>query len=180
MLRADHVRGLGVRDCRRRPGHRSGICEAVVGREARPEHGLVRRVAKGAGVSRLDRMLIGCMQAAAALVAISRAAPLRREAVLSWPSDRCNLAIESHLRTRLLEQDTTALRKEQEYASNLEAAQRHVRAGIDSLYCPAARPVPAGAARGDRSATAGPAPDGQVTELVPDATVALLATEQLL
>lgn len=85
-----------------------------------------------------------------------------------------NLAIESGLRAQLLERDTLALRKEQEYASNLEAAQRRVRAGTDSLRCPAASPIQPAAAAGDRSAAAGPAPDGQGAELVPDAAAALL------
>ena len=84
-----------------------------------------------------------------------------------------NLAIESGLRTRLLEQDTTALRKEQEHATNLEAAQRRVRAGVDSLRCPAG-PVPAGDQAGDRPAAAGPASHGEGAELVPDAAAALL------
>jgi len=84
-----------------------------------------------------------------------------------------NLAIESGLRTRLLEQDTTAHRKEQEHATNLEAAQRRVRAGIDSLRCPAG-PVSAAASGGDRPTTAGPVPDGDGAQLVPDAAAALL------
>lgn len=84
-----------------------------------------------------------------------------------------NLAIESGLRARLLEQDTTALRKEQDYATNLEAAQRRVRAGVDSLRCPA-WPVPASPPAGDRPAAAGPLPDGEGAELVPDVAAALL------
>lgn len=83
------------------------------------------------------------------------------------------MAIESGLRHRLLEQDTTAIRKEQEYATNLEAAQRRVRAGIDSLRCPAG-PVSEAAQAADRPNAAGPVPDGQGTELVPDAAAALL------
>jgi hypothetical protein len=84
------------------------------------------------------------------------------------------LAIESGLRARLLDQDITAFKKEQEYATNLDAAQRRVRAGDDRLRCPAASPVQSAAAPGDRPAAAGPAPDGQGTELVPDAAAALL------
>jgi hypothetical protein len=85
-----------------------------------------------------------------------------------------NLAIESGMRTRLLEQDTTAFKKEQEYASNLEAAQRRMRAGIVSLRCPAASAVQPTTTSGNRPAAAGPAPDGQGAELVPDAAAALL------
>jgi len=84
-----------------------------------------------------------------------------------------NLAIESGLRARLLEQDTTALRKEQEHATNLEAAQRRVRAGIDGLRCPAGS-VPAASTAGDRPAAAGPVPDGDGAQLVPEAAAALL------
>lgn len=83
------------------------------------------------------------------------------------------LAIESGLRTRLLEQDTTAHRKEQEHATNLEAAQRRVRAGVDSLRCPAG-PIPAGAATGDRSIAAGPAADGEGPDLMPEAAADVL------
>ncbi|MGI4846159.1 MAG: hypothetical protein ACRYF7_22955 [Janthinobacterium lividum] len=83
------------------------------------------------------------------------------------------LAIESGLRTRLLEQDTNAYRKEQEHATNLEAAQRRVRAGIDSLHCPAG-PVPATAAAGDRPTAAGPDADGEGPELVPEAAADVL------
>lgn len=85
-----------------------------------------------------------------------------------------NLAIESGLRTRLLEQDTLALRKEQEYASNLEAAQRRVRTGVDSLRCPAASPVQPATPAGDRPAAAEPAADREGPDLVPEAAAALL------
>lgn len=84
-----------------------------------------------------------------------------------------NLAIESGLRTRLLEQDTTALRKEQEYATNLEAAQRRVRAGVDRLRCPAG-PVPAITSPGDRPDAAGAAVDGEGLDLVPEAAADVL------
>ncbi len=84
------------------------------------------------------------------------------------------MAIESGLRARLLDQDTLALRKEQEYASNLEAAQHRLRAGVDSLRCPAASAVQPTAEAGDRPAPAGPPPDGQGAELVPDTAAALL------
>jgi hypothetical protein len=84
------------------------------------------------------------------------------------------LAIESGLRTRLLEQDTTALRKEQEYASKLEAAERRVRAGTDRLRCPAASPVQPAAPPGDRPTTAGAPVDGQGPDIVPEAAADLL------
>lgn len=84
-----------------------------------------------------------------------------------------HVAIESGLRAQLLDKDTSALRKEQEHAEALEAAQRRVRAGVDSLRCPASAVQPAAPAD-DRPAAAGPAPDGQGAELVPDAAAALL------
>ena len=139
-------------------------------------------------MSALDRLLIGCMLAAAILVVgvlklrdygaeqyqAGQAAAVAAGNEARDSQAAANRAIESGLRPRLLEQDTTALRKEQEYASNLEAAQRRVRAGVDSLRCPAASPVSAGAAASDRPAAAGPASDRQGTELVPDASAALL------
>ncbi|WP_027864252.1 hypothetical protein [Massilia alkalitolerans] len=84
-----------------------------------------------------------------------------------------NLAIESGLRTRLLEQDTTALRKEQEHATNLEAAQRRMRAGDDRLRCPAG-PVPAAAPAGDRPATGGSQADRTGPSIVPETAADLL------
>lgn len=83
------------------------------------------------------------------------------------------LAIESGLRTRLLEQDNTAFRKEQEHATNLETAQRRVRAGVDSLRCPTG-PVPSAAPAGDRPAAAGPAADAEGPDLVPEAAADVL------
>ena len=136
----------------------------------------------------LDRLMLGCMLAAAALVVgvlgvrhygAERYAAGQAAAVAAGKEARdsqavANLAIESGLRTRLLEQDTASLRKEQEYASNLEAAQRRVRSGVDGLRCPAASPVPASAAPGDRPAAAGLAVDGPGPELVPEAAADLL------
>lgn len=84
------------------------------------------------------------------------------------------LAIESGLRTRLLEQDTTAHRKEQEHASELEAAQRRVRAGVDSLRCPAAGPVPDAAAADDRATAAGSAADREGLAIVPEVAAEIL------
>jgi hypothetical protein len=77
------------------------------------------------------------------------------------------------LRADLAARDLAAFQKEQAYASSLEAAQRRVRAGVDSLRCPAG-PVPAAGSAGDRPAAGGPAPDGQGAELVPDVSAALL------
>ena len=139
-------------------------------------------------MSALDRLLIGCILVAAAVFAgmswvkhygDDRYAAGQSAAVAAGKEARdsqaaANLAIESGLRTRLLEQDTAALRKEQDYASDLEAAQRRVRTGADSLRCPAASPVPAGAAPGDRPIASGPALDGQGAELVPDAAAEVL------
>jgi len=139
-------------------------------------------------VSALDRLQIGCMLAVAALAAgvlelrhygAERYAAGQAAAVAAGEEARnmqatANLAIESGLRTRLLEQDTAALRKEQEYASNLEAVQRRVRAGVDSLRCPAASPVPAGAAAGDRPAAAGLEVEPAGPSLMPEAAADLL------
>ena len=83
------------------------------------------------------------------------------------------LAIESGLRARLLEQDTTALRKEQEHATNLEAAQRRVRTGVDRLRCPTG-PVQSAAPAGDRPAATRPAADGEGPDLVPEAAADVL------
>ena len=77
------------------------------------------------------------------------------------------LAIESGLRTRLHERDAAALRKEQEHAESLQAAQRRMRAGIDRLRCPAG-PVPAAAPAGDRPTATGTDADGERLEMVPD------------
>ncbi|WP_323141273.1 hypothetical protein [Massilia phyllosphaerae] len=139
-------------------------------------------------MSALDRLLLACILAAAALVAgvfglrhygDERYTAGQAAAVAAGEEARdsqaaANLAIESGLRTRLLEQDATALRKEQEYASNLEAAQRRVRAGVDSLHCPAASPVPTSTAAGDRPAPAGIEVDPAGPGLMPEAAADLL------
>lgn len=83
------------------------------------------------------------------------------------------LAIESGLRSQLLERDTTTLRKEQEHAFNLEAAQRRVRTGVDSLRCPAG-PVPAGATADDRPAATTAAVDRSRPAIVPEDAAAIL------
>lgn len=81
--------------------------------------------------------------------------------------------IESDLRAQLREKDAAAFTKEKEYASNLEAAQRRVRAGVDRLRCPAG-PVSGAASAGDRSTSAGPAVDGEGPVLVPEAAADVL------
>lgn len=84
-----------------------------------------------------------------------------------------NQQTEDELRTLLAAKDADAYRKEQEYASNLEAAQRRVRAGTDRLRCPAG-PVPAAAAAADRPAASGPGADGGGADVVPEAAADLL------
>ena len=83
------------------------------------------------------------------------------------------LAIESGLRTQLLARDSDALRKELEHASNLEAAQRRVRAGVDSLRCPAG-PVPTSTASSDRPAAGGSTPDEPGPAIVPEIAAEIL------
>jgi hypothetical protein len=78
------------------------------------------------------------------------------------------LKTESDLRAKLAAQDVEAIRKEQEYASNLADAQRRVRAGTDRLRCPA-NPVQPAAAPGDRPAASTPAADGGGPDLMPEA-----------
>jgi len=84
-----------------------------------------------------------------------------------------NRKIESDLRQTLAERDAEATRKEQEYASNLDAAQRRVRAGTDRLRCPAS-PVQPAAAPGDRSVASTPATDGAGPDVVPEVAADLL------
>ncbi|MFS2027052.1 hypothetical protein [Massilia sp. CT11-137] len=85
-----------------------------------------------------------------------------------------NQQTEDELRTLLAAKDADAYRKEQEYASNLEAAQRRVRAGTDRLRCPATSTVQSGAAPEDRSASGAPAVDGGGPDLVPEAAADVL------
>jgi hypothetical protein len=85
-----------------------------------------------------------------------------------------NRKTESDLRDQLAERDADAHRKEQEYAKDLDVAQRRVRAGTDRLRCPAASPVQPAAAPDDRPAAAGPAVDGSGTDLVPEAAADIL------
>jgi len=83
------------------------------------------------------------------------------------------LKTETNLRAQLAERDATALRKKQEYASNLADAQRRVRAGTDRLRCPA-NPVQPAAAPGDRPASSTPAIDGAGPDLVPEVAAEIL------
>lgn len=85
-----------------------------------------------------------------------------------------NRATETTLRAQLATQDAAAFTKEKEYASNLEAAQRRVRAGVDGLRCPTASPVPAGAPAGDRPTTAGIEVVAGGSQLMPEAAADLL------
>jgi hypothetical protein len=84
-----------------------------------------------------------------------------------------NQQAEDELRAMLAAKDADAHRKEQEYASNLEAAQRRVRAGVDRLRCPA-NPVQPGAAAEDRPAAGDASGDGQGQDVVPETAADLL------
>jgi hypothetical protein len=86
-----------------------------------------------------------------------------------------NRKTESDLRAQLAARDADAHRKEVEYETNLEAAERRVRAGTDRLRCPAAGPVQSAAASGDRPAAAGAPADGQGQDLVPEVAADLLS-----
>lgn len=81
---------------------------------------------------------------------------------------------ESDLRAQLAARDADAFKKEQDHAASLEAAQRRVRAGVDSLRCPAG-PVPAGAAPDDRPAAGGPEADRAGPAIVPETASAILS-----
>lgn len=84
-----------------------------------------------------------------------------------------NLKIETGLRAQLAERDDEAHRKEVEYAENIDAAQRRVRAGTDRLRCPAS-PVQPAAAPGARPVAASAPADGQGPDLVPEVAADLL------
>lgn len=88
-------------------------------------------------------------------------------------AERIARQTETDLRNRLRERDIAAHRKEQEHASNLQAAQRRVIAGADRLRCPA-RPVPSPVAPADRPATGGSSTDGPGPELVPETAADVL------
>lgn len=80
---------------------------------------------------------------------------------------------ESDLRSQLAARDADAFKKDQEYAANLETAQRRMRAGADRLRCPASAVQPT-ATPGDRPAAAEPAADGEGLDIVPEAAAAIL------
>jgi hypothetical protein len=135
----------------------------------------------------LDRLMIGGMLIAAALIAgaleikhygaerysAGQAAAVAAGAKLRQVEADRNQKTETDLRAQLATKDVTAHKKELEHAASLEAAQRRVRTGVDSLRCPA-RPVPASAAAGDRPTAGGPATDVPGQELVPEAAADLL------
>jgi hypothetical protein len=81
---------------------------------------------------------------------------------------------ETDLRAKLAARDADAFKKEQDYATNLDVAQRRVRAGTDRLRCPTASPVQPAAAPGDRPTTIGVAPDGEGPDVMPEAAAAIL------
>lgn len=83
-----------------------------------------------------------------------------------------NRKTESDLRADLRAKDAAAFTKEKEYATNLAAAQRRMRAGDDRLRCPGA--VPAAAPASDRPAAGGPALDSGGPSIVPETAADLL------
>lgn len=136
----------------------------------------------------LDRLLIGCMLLAGLLVggtlAVHRYGAEQRTAGYAAAvaagqaqHDRdaaAALKKESDLRAQLHAKDDEAFTKEKTYAASLEAAQRRVRTGVDSLRCPTANPVPAGAAPADRPAAGGIEVDVAGPRLMPEAAADLL------
>ncbi|QOY96320.1 hypothetical protein IM543_11160 [Massilia sp. UMI-21] len=80
---------------------------------------------------------------------------------------------EADLRAQLRDKDAVAFTKEKEYATNLEAAQRRVRAGVDRLRCPTGA-VPGAAPAGDRPAAGGPQADSEGPSIVPETAADLL------
>ncbi|WUR15719.1 hypothetical protein E7V67_011625 [[Empedobacter] haloabium] len=74
---------------------------------------------------------------------------------------------ERALRDQFVERANQYHLKEQTYDQNLVDAQRRMRAGVDSLRCPAASAVQASAAPADRPAAAGAAPDEPGAPVVP-------------
>jgi hypothetical protein len=82
--------------------------------------------------------------------------------------------LEADHRAENAARDAAAHRKEEEYATNLQNAQHRVRAGADSLRCPAVGPVPAPAAPDDRPAAGGPDPEADRPRIVPEVASDLL------
>lgn len=139
-------------------------------------------------MSTIDHLLLGSILAAAALVAVvlershygaERYQAGYAAAVAAGREQRDRDAAAAHktesdLRAQLAQRDADDFKKEQEYASNLEAAQRRVRAGDDRLRCPTASPVQPAAPAGDRPTAAAAAADREGPDLVPEAAAALL------
>jgi hypothetical protein len=135
----------------------------------------------------LDRLMIGGMLLAAVLIAgalqikhygaerysAGQAAAVAAGAKLRQVEADRNRKTETDLRAQLDVADKQAHETEKTYEISLEAAQRRVRTGVDSLRCPASA-VPASAAAGDRRAAGGPATDVPGQELVPEAASDLL------
>jgi hypothetical protein len=139
-------------------------------------------------VSALDRLLLGCILAAAALVAGvlelrhygaeqyragHAAAGVEGEKLRQAEADH-NRKTESDLRDQLAQRDADANKKEQTYAANLEAAQRRVRAGTDRLQCPAASPVQSAATAADGPVAAGLEVEPAGPALMPESAADLL------
>lgn len=85
-----------------------------------------------------------------------------------------NRKVEGDLREANRLKDVAAATKEQTYAENLNAAQRRMRAGTDSLRCPSASPVQAGASPADRPDTSGPSFDESGAGVMPEVAADIL------
>jgi hypothetical protein len=138
-------------------------------------------------MSRIENVIVGALLLAGLLAAgwfgldrygdaqfeAGRAAALAAGEKVREHEAKQNRHIETDLRDQLLARDVAAHRKDQEYATTLEAAQRRVRAGTDRLRCPAGAVQPATAAT-DRPATTEPDAYGLGPELMSEAAEALL------
>ena len=139
------------------------------------------------GIDTLDRFLTGLVIAAALAVAgwfglhhygAERYQAGYNAAVEAGKAqhdrdDKKYRKLESDQRAKDAARDAEANRKEQEYATNLEAAQRRVRAGTDRLRCPASPVQPTTAAT--TGSTAGtPTTDGAGPDVVPEVAADLL------
>jgi hypothetical protein len=81
---------------------------------------------------------------------------------------------EADLRAQFRAADADHYREEQEHAQALQAAQRRIRAGTDSLHCPAANPVHEASPASDRPAAVEPTADGIGPSIVPETAADLL------
>lgn len=138
-------------------------------------------------MSALDRLLIGCILAVAALLfgvhevrsygavrfAAGQAAAVAAGKVERDREAEANRKTESDLRAQLAAKDADAYQKEQTYAASLDAAQHRMRAGTDSLRCPES-PVPASPAADNRPAAAGLIVEPAGPSLMPEAADDLL------